>query len=204
MERRSSHDRHDHQPSASLPNSARAAKIELIDVRTPVGFREVHVEMPAMSLGSTRSRGRDAGPQRISKDEPLYVICRSGGRGRQACEKFIRPASPMSSTSKAARWPASKRACRSFAARRPSRWSGRFASPPDRSSCWVRTRLVRPSGVHRPVGFRRRRAGVCRHHRYLRDGHDPGPHAVEPVRQGLKFLLHALKAAMPRTKESRS
>ena len=24
-----------------------------------------------------------------SKNEPLYLICRSGGRGRQACEKFL-------------------------------------------------------------------------------------------------------------------
>ena len=24
-----------------------------------------------------------------SKDEPLYLICRSGSRGRQACEKFL-------------------------------------------------------------------------------------------------------------------
>jgi len=24
-----------------------------------------------------------------SNDDPLYVICRSGGRGRQACEKFL-------------------------------------------------------------------------------------------------------------------
>ena len=24
-----------------------------------------------------------------TKDDPLYVICRSGGRGRQACERFL-------------------------------------------------------------------------------------------------------------------
>ena len=40
-------------------------------------------------------------------------------------------------------------------------------------------RLVRSSGLHRPVGFRRSRAGLRRHHRHLRHGHDAGPDAVE-------------------------
>jgi rhodanese-related sulfurtransferase len=63
-------------------------KIDLIDVRTPVEFREVHVEaarnVPLDRLDPAalvrRRGGRD--------DEPLYVLCRSGSRGRQACERF--------------------------------------------------------------------------------------------------------------------
>jgi rhodanese-related sulfurtransferase len=63
-------------------------KIELIDVRTPVEFREVHVEIarniPLDQLDAAALlRARPA-----PADEPLYFICRSGGRGRQACEKF--------------------------------------------------------------------------------------------------------------------
>lgn len=64
-------------------------QIELIDVRTPVEFREIHVEyarnVPLDQLD----------PQAVMKsrkgaaDEPLYVVCRSGGRSRQACEKFV-------------------------------------------------------------------------------------------------------------------
>jgi rhodanese-related sulfurtransferase len=64
-------------------------KIDLIDVRTPVEFREVHVAVarnvplerldPATLLASRNG----------SKDDPLYLICRSGSRGRQACEKFL-------------------------------------------------------------------------------------------------------------------
>jgi rhodanese-related sulfurtransferase len=64
-------------------------ELDLIDVRTPVEFREVHVEFarnvpldrldPAALLASGNA----------SKEEPLYLICRSGTRGRQACEKFI-------------------------------------------------------------------------------------------------------------------
>src|SRR5262245_23641072 len=63
-------------------------KLDLIDVRTAVEFREVHVEVarnvPLDRLDPVtlmQSRGG-------SQDEPLYLICRSGSRGRQACEKF--------------------------------------------------------------------------------------------------------------------
>jgi len=64
-------------------------KLDLIDVRTPVEFREVHVEIarnvPLDGLDpATVMHARNG-----SKDEPLYVICRSGSRGKQACEKFF-------------------------------------------------------------------------------------------------------------------
>lgn len=72
-----------------LAELCKQGKIELIDVRTPVEFREVHVEFarnlpldrldPAVLMQSRNG----------SKDEPLYLICRSGSRGRQACEKFL-------------------------------------------------------------------------------------------------------------------
>ena len=62
-------------------------KLDLIDVRTPVEFREVHVEgarnvpldrLDAVALIKARNGS-----------EPLYVICRSGSRGQQACEKLF-------------------------------------------------------------------------------------------------------------------
>jgi rhodanese-related sulfurtransferase len=64
-------------------------KIDLIDVRTPVEFREVHVEnarnvpldrLDPAALMQTRNG---------SREEPLYLICRSGSRGKQACEIFL-------------------------------------------------------------------------------------------------------------------
>ena len=63
-------------------------KPDLIDVRTPVEFRELHVafarNLPLDQLdASAVMQARDVAPS-----EPLYVICRSGARGRQACEKF--------------------------------------------------------------------------------------------------------------------
>ena len=125
-------------PPAACRTVQERQKIDLIDVRTPVEFREVHVEIarnvPLDQLDpATVMQARNG-----INDEPLYLICRSGSRGQQACEKFLRPrASPTSSTSRAARWPAWKPACRSSVARRRSRWSGRCASQPDRWCCWA-------------------------------------------------------------------
>ena len=61
------------QPSASV-----------IDVRTPVEFSEVHIaaarnvpldELKPLSLG-------------LSKEQPVYLICRSGQRASKAAQKF--------------------------------------------------------------------------------------------------------------------
>jgi rhodanese-related sulfurtransferase len=62
------------------------AKIDLIDVRTPVEFREVHVDF-ARNLPLDQLDAAAVVQERNGKDgHPLYVICRSGSRGRQACE----------------------------------------------------------------------------------------------------------------------
>ena len=58
-------------------------KIDLIDVRTAVEFREVHVSF-ARNLPLDRLDPLSAGV----KDQTLYVICRSGSRGQMACEKL--------------------------------------------------------------------------------------------------------------------
>lgn len=62
-------------------------KIELIDVRTPAEYREVHVEfarnVPLDQLDAAALAGA-----RNGASEPLYVICHSGGRSKKACEKF--------------------------------------------------------------------------------------------------------------------
>ena len=62
--------------------------IDLIDVRMPVEFREVHIEfarnIPLDQLDPTAVMQARNG----SSDKPLYVVCRSGSRGEKACEKF--------------------------------------------------------------------------------------------------------------------
>jgi rhodanese-related sulfurtransferase len=63
-------------------------KIDLIDVRTPVEYREVHLEIarnvPLDRLDPTAQMQSRNG----AANEPLYVICRSGSRGQQGCEMF--------------------------------------------------------------------------------------------------------------------
>lgn len=65
------------------------APVTLIDVRTPIEYQEVHVaeatNIPLDRLDPAAVMQSRNG----SKDDPLYLICRSGSRGRQACEKFL-------------------------------------------------------------------------------------------------------------------
>jgi rhodanese-related sulfurtransferase len=62
--------------------------VELIDVRTPVEYREVHVPF-ARNVPLDRLDPAAVRQNRTAPDEPLYVVCRSGSRGRQACEKLL-------------------------------------------------------------------------------------------------------------------
>ena len=63
--------------------------VDLIDVRTPVEYREVHVpfarNLPLDRLDPAAVQQNLTAPA----GEPLYIVCRSGGRGRQACEKLL-------------------------------------------------------------------------------------------------------------------
>ena len=66
----------------------RGHAVELIDVRTPVEYREIHAEparlVPPDSLDPDAIMRARSG----SEGDPLYTICRTGGRGRQAAERF--------------------------------------------------------------------------------------------------------------------
>ena len=68
--------------------------VDLIDVRTPVEYREVHVafarNVPLDRLDPAAVQQQRAG----TPGGPLYVICRSGSRGRQACERLIAAGCP--------------------------------------------------------------------------------------------------------------
>ncbi|MEN1681369.1 MAG: rhodanese-like domain-containing protein [Planctomycetota bacterium] len=55
--------------------------LRVIDVRTPAEFREVHV------AGAENKPLDRLDPGEFGKG-PLYVVCRSGGRGKMACEKL--------------------------------------------------------------------------------------------------------------------
>jgi rhodanese-related sulfurtransferase len=76
-------------PAQQLQQNGNLQQLEIIDVRTPVEFREVHVES-ARNIPLDRLDVNEYIDQRNgSKDQPLYLICRSGGRGKLACQRFL-------------------------------------------------------------------------------------------------------------------
>jgi len=71
-----------------LAEICKAGKTQVIDVRTPAEFQECHCiyaeNVPLDRLDPTAIMN-----SRTNSDTPLYLICRSGSRGKQACEKFL-------------------------------------------------------------------------------------------------------------------
>ena len=62
--------------------------LELLDVRTAIEFQEAHVDFARnMPLDQLQADVIKSGRNRET-NESLYVICRSGSRGRQACERL--------------------------------------------------------------------------------------------------------------------
>jgi rhodanese-related sulfurtransferase len=70
--------------------SSRKPNLELIDVRTPMEFQALHVtfarNVPLDQLNPAALMQARNG----TANEPLYVVCQSGGRSRQACEAFLK------------------------------------------------------------------------------------------------------------------
>lgn len=73
----------------TMASELSSGNVELIDVRMPTEYREVHAEgaknYPLDSLDPKAvddSRGEQS-------DQPIYVICRSGNRSSQAVQKFL-------------------------------------------------------------------------------------------------------------------
>ncbi|MGB7344275.1 MAG: rhodanese-like domain-containing protein [Pirellulaceae bacterium] len=72
-----------------LADEQSRTEVDVIDVRMPTEFREVHAEcarnVPLDALDPREVMASRNG----SASQPLYVICRSGNRSAQACKKFI-------------------------------------------------------------------------------------------------------------------
>lgn len=64
--------------------------IDLIDVRTPAEFQQVHVEFARNIPLSDLDPAQVVRTRNGSANEPLYVICQAGGRGQQACDRFAK------------------------------------------------------------------------------------------------------------------
>jgi rhodanese-related sulfurtransferase len=77
-------------PTELASKHSAGQKLDLIDVRTPVEFRAMHVDfarnIPLDQLDPAAVMQARNG----SSAETLYVVCQSGGRSNMACEKFQR------------------------------------------------------------------------------------------------------------------
>lgn len=62
-------------------------KVDLIDVRTPVEYREIHIPF-ARNIPLDRLDAAAIAKEREGNSEPLYVVCHSGSRAKQACDKL--------------------------------------------------------------------------------------------------------------------
>jgi rhodanese-related sulfurtransferase len=65
------------------------ANIDLIDVRTPVEYREVHAVLARNVPLDQLDAPKVLQSRRAPASEPIYLICRSGSRGQKACQKFL-------------------------------------------------------------------------------------------------------------------
>lgn len=72
-----------------LAERSREQSVDVIDVRMPVEFQEVHATMAQNVPLDTLDPAAVLNQHASSADDPLYVICQSGQRSRIACEKFI-------------------------------------------------------------------------------------------------------------------
>lgn len=75
-------------PNELMQKHQNGERICLIDVRTPAEFQEVHVNFAKnYPLDRLDPKAVDESLER-EPGEPIYVICKSGTRGKMACDKF--------------------------------------------------------------------------------------------------------------------
>jgi rhodanese-related sulfurtransferase len=72
---------------AELMERKSAGPVNLIDVRTPVEFQEMHVSFANLVPLDTLTPSTIG--EKFMGTDPVYVVCRSGSRGRKACEALL-------------------------------------------------------------------------------------------------------------------
>lgn len=63
--------------------------VDLIDVRTPAEYRQVHASGARNVPLDSLDPGAIMGSRNGRSGQPLYVMCKSGVRGGKACQKFL-------------------------------------------------------------------------------------------------------------------
>lgn len=66
----------------------RGEKLHLLDVRTPAEHAEIHVPSVQLVPLDRLDANQLSGGNGFSKDQPVFVFCRSGGRASQAAQQL--------------------------------------------------------------------------------------------------------------------
>ena len=74
---------------AELAALAANGPIDIVDVRTPAEFSAVHADGAVNFPLDKLDPAHVASQRKADSDQPLYVICKMGGRSRKACEAFV-------------------------------------------------------------------------------------------------------------------
>jgi rhodanese-related sulfurtransferase len=72
-----------------LAELGKQGEVDVIDVRTPVEYREVHATIARNTPLESLDPHAVMQSRNGSGENPLYVMCRSGNRSSQACKKFV-------------------------------------------------------------------------------------------------------------------
>jgi rhodanese-related sulfurtransferase len=75
-------------PKGLLDLCNRGEAINLVDVRTPAEYGEVHIDF-ARNLPLDRLDPKALAADHTGRTGPIYFVCRSGGRSKTACEQMI-------------------------------------------------------------------------------------------------------------------
>jgi rhodanese-related sulfurtransferase len=75
-------------PKQLMDLRTRGEAVNLIDVRTPAEYGEVHVDF-ARNVPLDRLDPKQVAADHARHVGPIYFVCRSGGRSKTACEKMI-------------------------------------------------------------------------------------------------------------------
>lgn len=170
----SSASKHHPQELAEIRKSS-GERVELIDVRTPIEFREVHVDF-AHNVPLDRLDPRGIRAERAQTNRCMSFAVPAVAAARHGCLGCRRSACHPRAKGDLARTPGPHRCWLSRAARRGALISG-------------------SSVLHRSLGIHWRWTHVCWDHQHLRHGHDSGSYAVESSGQSIcRNLLQGLSA----------
>ena len=178
-------------PSSLAQRRQKGESCDLIDVRTPVEFREVHVNSPEMCRSISSIRMPIMRARNGNSGEPLYVVCQLGGRSQKACEAFHKKG-----YTNVVNVEGGTEACVAAGLAARSWQEGDLARTPSsnrRRLPYVLTGVILGWQVHPAFyglsGFHRRRPVVCRNQQHLRHGNAAHEDAVEQVMIVANILL---------------